>query len=132
MKRQKRKLETLNPWGYSTSSNIKFEESSNINGKEGSTKKVIESLPEESSNNETQEQIMATMLYENALQINAILGGNLADDIDYKLADLKNAEALQTDFTRRQGDKLIDCFGKISETLHQLCDLVQHNATDLP
>ncbi|KAI3453954.1 hypothetical protein Pfo_010617 [Paulownia fortunei] len=124
MKRQKRRLETLNPWGYFTSTKIKHEESSSINEKVENTKNIVESMPEE-SNIEMKEQIMATMLWENALQINAILEGNLADDVDYTLADLKNAEAVQTDFTRRQGDKLIDCLGKISVTLNQLCDLVQ-------
>ncbi|KAL3618064.1 hypothetical protein CASFOL_038385 [Castilleja foliolosa] len=32
---------------------------------------------------------------------------------------------MQIEFTRRQGDKLIDCLGNISATLNQLCDLVQ-------
>ncbi|KAK6116953.1 hypothetical protein DH2020_049328 [Rehmannia glutinosa] len=124
MKRKKRRLETLNPWGYFTNPKIKHEESSSINVKAGNTKNIIESMHEE-NNVETKEQIMATMLYENALRINAILEGSLADDADYNLVDLKNDEAVQTDFTRRQGDKLIDCLGKISVTLNQLCDLVQ-------
>ncbi|KAL3627045.1 hypothetical protein CASFOL_028408 [Castilleja foliolosa] len=58
-------------------------------------------------------------------RINAILEGNIADDVDYKLGDLKNPEAMQIEFTRRQGDKLIDCLGNMSATLNQLCDLVQ-------
>ncbi|EYU29169.1 hypothetical protein MIMGU_mgv1a0251332mg, partial [Erythranthe guttata] len=134
MKRKKRRLETLNPWGYSTSAkSIKQEEeeeNSNINEKRGNTNNVTQSTPEpEQSSVETREQIMATMLWDNAMKINAILEGNVADDTDYKLADMKNAEAVETDFTRLQGDKLIDCFGKISETLKQLCEIVQQNAT---
>ncbi|GFQ03694.1 hypothetical protein PHJA_002513200 [Phtheirospermum japonicum] len=124
MKRKKRRLQTLSPWGYSTNPKTKHEESSSVNEKVTNTENVAESLPEQ-GNVETQEQIMSNMLYENALQIHAILEGNIADDVDYKLADLKNAEAVQIDFTRRRGDKLIDCLGNISVTLNQLCDLVQ-------
>ncbi|KAL7150627.1 hypothetical protein ABFS83_05G126400 [Erythranthe nasuta] len=134
MKRKKRRLETLNPWGYSTSAKTikqeEEEENININEKQGNTNDVTNSTPEpEQSSVETSEQIMATMLWENAMQITAILEGNVADDTDYKLADMTNAEAVETDFTRLQGDKLIDCFGKISQTLKQLCEIVQQNAT---
>ncbi|KAK4422406.1 hypothetical protein Salat_1822900 [Sesamum alatum] len=126
MKRQKRKLETLNPWGYFTSAKIKHEESSSINQHAGNTNKnIVASVADDETNADAKEQIMATLLWENALRINAILDGNLVDDVDYKLADLKNADAVQTDVTRRQGDKLIDCLGNISATLNQLCDLVQ-------
>ncbi|KAG8381981.1 hypothetical protein BUALT_Bualt05G0029000 [Buddleja alternifolia] len=125
MKRQKRRLESLNPWGYFTSSKIKHEESSDVNENMANTKNnILESVSEE-NNVETKEQIMAKLLCENALKINSILEGNIGNDIDYKLADLKKSEAVQTDFTRRQGDKLIDCLGEISATLNQLCDLVQ-------
>lgn len=123
MKRQKRRLETRNPWGYFTSTMTKHEESTSIHEKVKDTNDV-ESMPEE-INAESEEQIMATMLWENAVQINAILEGNLTDDVDYKLADLKNAEAVQIDLSRRQGDKLIDCLEKISTTLNQLCEIVQ-------
>ncbi|KAH6792264.1 hypothetical protein C2S52_002741 [Perilla frutescens var. hirtella] len=125
MKRQKRRLETQNPWGYFTSTNTKHEESTSIQEEAKNTNNIVESMPEEINRDSQQEQIMATMLWENAMQINAILEGDLADDVDYKLADLKNAEAVQIDLTRRQGDKLIDCLGNISTTLNQLCDLVQ-------
>ncbi|KAL0372023.1 UNVERIFIED_CONTAM: hypothetical protein Scaly_0883900 [Sesamum calycinum] len=125
MKRQKRKLETLNPWGYFTSAKIKHEESSSINQNAGNTNKNIVASVADETNADTKEQTMATVLWENAVRINSILEGNLADDVDYKLADLKNADAVQIDVTRRQGDKLIDCLGNISTTLNQLCDLVQ-------
>ncbi|KAL0297406.1 UNVERIFIED_CONTAM: hypothetical protein Sradi_6792700 [Sesamum radiatum] len=125
MKRQKRKLETLNPWGYFTSAKIKHEESSSINQNAGNTNKNIVASVADEANADTKEQTMATVLWENAVRINSILEGNLADDVDYKLADLKNADAVQIDVTRRQGDKLIDCLGNISTTLNQLCDLVQ-------
>ncbi|KAL3645841.1 hypothetical protein CASFOL_011021 [Castilleja foliolosa] len=125
MKRKKRGLQTLSPWGYSTNPMTNNdEESSSANEKVTNTENIAESLPEQ-CNIETQEEVMAHMLYENALQINAILEGNIADDVDYKLGDLKNPEAMQIEFTRRQGDKLIDCLGNISVTLNQLCDLVQ-------
>ncbi|CAI9771674.1 unnamed protein product [Fraxinus pennsylvanica] len=117
MKRQKRKIQRLNPWGYVTSGKIMLEQTSR-------NEKMYSSANEE-SNVETKEETLAQILRENALQINAILEGNLADDVDYRLADLKNADAVQIDFARRQGDKLIDCFGKISDTLNQLCDLVR-------
>ncbi|KAL6562676.1 hypothetical protein OROGR_003683 [Orobanche gracilis] len=125
MKRKKRRLETLNPWGYFTSPKTKHEESCRLNEKVTNIKKNnVESLPKE-SNVETEEQIMATVLYENALQINSILEENLDNDVDYESLDLKNGEAVQIDFTRRQCDKLIDRFGEISSTLNQLCDLLQ-------
>ncbi|XP_047953833.1 uncharacterized protein LOC125200104 [Salvia hispanica] len=125
MKRQKRRLETQNPWGYFTSTKKPHEESSSMPEEAENTDNVVESLHEEINTEskdqpESEEQTLATMLWERALQINAIVEGNLADDVD-----LKNAEAVQMDFTRRQGDKLIDCLGNISTTLNQLCDLVQ-------
>lgn len=124
MKRQKRRIEKLNPWGYFTSPKVKLEESSNINGKLENTNSNIEGLPEESTV-ETKEQIMCTILRENAFQINAILECNIADDADYKLADLKNVEAVQTELTRQQGDKLIVYLEKISRTLKDFSDLVE-------
>ncbi|KAG6433196.1 hypothetical protein SASPL_104804 [Salvia splendens] len=125
MKRQKRRLETQNPWGYFTSTKKPHEESSSMQEEAKNTDNAVESLHEEINTEskeqpESEEQTLATMLWERALQINAIVDGNLADDVD-----LKNAEAVQMDFTRRQGDKLIDCLGNISTTLNQLCDLVQ-------
>lgn len=127
MKRKKRRLGTQNPWGYLTSTIARHKESSSINENVGNSKAIVESVPEENGA-ETKEQIMATMLWEHTLQINAILEGKLTDEVDYRLVDIKNADALQTDFTRRQGDKLIDCLGKISLTLNQLCDVVQHRS----
>ncbi|XP_041992936.1 uncharacterized protein LOC121743669 [Salvia splendens] len=125
MKRRKRRLETQNPWGYFTSTKKPHEESSSIQEEAKQTDNAVESLHEEiytetKEQPESEEQSLAMMLWERALQINAIVEGNLADDVD-----LKNTEAVQMDFTRRQGDKLIDCLGNISTTLNQLCDLVQ-------
>ncbi|KAL2472306.1 sequence-specific DNA binding transcription factor [Abeliophyllum distichum] len=117
MKRQKRKIQRLNPWGYVTSGKIMLDESSR-------NEKMNTSANEE-SNVGMKEETLTKILRENAVHINAILEGNLADDVDYRLADLKNADAVQIDFARRQGDKLIDHFGKISETLNLLCDLVR-------
>ncbi|KAL3844338.1 hypothetical protein ACJIZ3_001741 [Penstemon smallii] len=124
MKRKKGRVERIYPWGYFTSTKIKHKECSSTNEKHGnSNSNTSESVPNET--NVEKEHIMATILWENALQMNAILEGNLPDDMNYKLADLKDAEAAQTDLTRRQGDELINCLGKISVTLSQLCDLVQ-------
>ncbi|KAL8499489.1 hypothetical protein ACS0TY_022442 [Phlomoides rotata] len=120
MKRKRRRLETRNPWGYFTSTKIKHEECTPIPEKMENT-----NTPEENNITETDEQIMATILQETALQIYTVVEGKLADDVDYKLADLKNAEAVRTECIRRQGDKLIECLGKISSTLNQLCDLAQ-------
>lgn len=116
MKRKRRRLETRNPWGYFTSTEIKLEEPE----KEENT-----NTPEENNNTETTEQLMAAMLHENALKIYAIVEGNISDDVDYNSTDLKNAESVQTDCIRRQGDKLIECLGEIASTLNQLCDLAQ-------
>lgn len=124
MKRQKRRIEAQNPWGYFTSTNTKHIETTSTQEETKNTNNIVESIREE-TNTDSKEETMATMLWERAMQINSILEGNLADDVDYKLADLKNSEALEIDFTRRQGDKLIDCLGEISTTLNQLCDLVQ-------
>lgn len=124
MKRQKRRIETQNPWGYYTSTNTKHEEATSTQEEAKITNDIVECIPEE-TNTDSKEETMATMLWESAMQINSILEGNLGDDLDYKLADSKNSEALEIDFTRRKGDKLIDCLGKISATLNQLSDLVQ-------
>ncbi|KZV29457.1 hypothetical protein F511_03742 [Dorcoceras hygrometricum] len=123
MKRQKRRIEKLNPWGYFTSPKIKLEDSSNTNGKLENTNCM--SLLEESTV-ETKEQNMCRILQENALQINALLECDTAADVDYNLADLKNAEAVEkTDSTRQRGDKLIIYLENISRTLKDLSDLVE-------
>lgn len=124
MKRKKRRIEKLNPWGYFTSPKIKLEDSSNINGKSENKNSSIESLLEESTV-ETKEQIMCRILRENALQINALLDCDIADDGECELADLKNAEAVEMDLTRQQGDKLIIYLEKISRTLKDFSDLVE-------
>lgn len=122
MKRQKRSIEAQNPWGYFTSTKLKLEEASSINANVETPNPITPTMTKESV--EPEEQTMAKILHENALQIHAILEGKLTDDVDYKLADLRNAKAVQTDFTRRQGDNIVDCLGKISATLNQLCDLI--------
>ncbi|KAA8520991.1 hypothetical protein F0562_011664 [Nyssa sinensis] len=81
-------------------------------------------MPEKGST-EDREKMLAANLRENAELINVILKGNLTEDLDFKLADLKNVETFQTDFTRRQGEELIACLGNLTDTLDQLCDLVQ-------
>ncbi|KAL7199834.1 hypothetical protein ACSBR2_022024 [Camellia fascicularis] len=77
------------------------------------------------NNMEEKEQMMAAKLYENAELITDILKGNLGESSDCLLADLKNIKDSQTDFTRRQGDRLITCLGNLADTLDQLCDIVQ-------
>ncbi|XAR69914.1 hypothetical protein NMG60_11001684 [Bertholletia excelsa] len=78
------------------------------------------------ANMEEQEQIMVEKLRENAELIIAIIEGKVGESEDYVLANLKNAKTSQIDFTRRQADNLIACLGNLSDTLSQLCDLVQH------
>ncbi|XP_073135529.1 uncharacterized protein [Henckelia pumila] len=125
MKRQKRRIEKQNPWGYFTSPKIKLEEdSSNINRKLGNKNSNIGSLLEERAV-ETKEQIMCRILRENALEINALLECDIAGHLDNRLADLKNAEAVETDLTRQHGDKLIIYLEKISRTLKDFSDLVE-------
>ncbi|KAL3618063.1 hypothetical protein CASFOL_038384 [Castilleja foliolosa] len=69
MKRKKRVLQTISPWGYSTNPKTNNdEESSSANEKVTNKENIAESLPEQ-GNIETQEEIMAHMLYENALQL---------------------------------------------------------------
>lgn len=127
---RKRKIfESFQPWRTSVSTNIKQEPSS-LN--------AMPKVPRDNNNEDTalkvklepsseggREKMMAEELLKNTELVNAILQGNLADDVDFKLADLKNSDGVQADFTRLQGDKLIDCLGKIANTLNQLCDLVQ-------
>lgn len=127
---RKRKIfESFQPWRTSVSTNIKQEPS------------ILKEMPEvprdeddediapkvklEPRSESGREKMMAEELLKNTELINAILQGNLTEDVDFKLADLKSTDAFQADFTRLQGDKLIDCLGKIANTLNQLCDIVQ-------
>ncbi|XP_059461210.1 trihelix transcription factor ASR3 [Corylus avellana] len=71
---------------------------------------------------EEQEQMMIMKLHENAELIEAIVSENV--DLG-PAADVKNVEDCQTDFARRQGDKLIKCLRDIVNTLDQFSDLVQ-------
>uniref|UniRef100_A0A7N0VDZ5 Uncharacterized protein n=1 Tax=Kalanchoe fedtschenkoi TaxID=63787 RepID=A0A7N0VDZ5_KALFE len=66
-------------------------------------------------------EVMASQLREKAEMIQAILEGKLAENKDYTLSDLKQGAASRVNLARRQGDKLIDCFGAIGSTLDQLC-----------
>lgn len=68
-------------------------------------------------------QMMPAKLRETAEMINSIVKSRLAE-ADYKLTDLTNLEAIQTDFIRRQGEKLINSLGDLQDTIDQLCTLV--------
>ncbi|KAJ1427597.1 Myb-like domain [Sesbania bispinosa] len=70
---------------------------------------------------EENEEILTLKLQELALEIQAIG----TESADYKSAGSQNAEDCHTEFTRCQGDKLIASLGNFSNTLKQLCDLVQ-------
>lgn len=70
---------------------------------------------------EENEQMMVAKLQENAELIHAIV----AESADYSDADLNNVQDLQSEFVRRQGDKLIACLGEIVNTLNQFTDHVQ-------
>lgn len=125
--RMKRRKRGVKPWGYFTCTNIKNEESCNVNENNAmnTTKEIVNSPIEECDKTEKKEQLLAAILTENALQINTILEGKLAEDLDYKLSELRNSEAVQTDTVRKQADQLIDCLAKISSTLNQYRGMVQ-------
>ncbi|KAI5394011.1 uncharacterized protein LOC127092255 [Lathyrus oleraceus] len=83
--------------------------------------------PEESVGNitnnrrEENEEILTLKLRELAIEIQEIS----AESADCKEANPENIEDYRTEFTRRQGDKLIARLGNFSNTLKQLCDLLQ-------
>lgn len=83
--------------------------------------------PEESVGNitnncrEENEEILTMKLQELAIEIQKIS----AESADCKEANSDNVEDYHTEFTRRQGDKLIARLGNFSNTLKQLCDLLQ-------
>ena len=70
---------------------------------------------------EENEETMALKLQELAVKIQAI--GN--ESADYQAAGSQNVEDYHTEFTRRQGDKLIENLGNFSNILNKLCDLLQ-------
>ncbi|XP_061362548.1 uncharacterized protein LOC133306267 [Gastrolobium bilobum] len=70
---------------------------------------------------EENEEIMTLKLQELAVEIEAIA----SESANYKVAGPQNVEDYHTEFTRRQGDKLIASLGSFSSTLKQLCDLLQ-------
>ncbi|CAI8605791.1 unnamed protein product [Vicia faba] len=82
--------------------------------------------PEESIGNvtnnrrEENEEILTLKLQELAIEIQEISG----ESADCKEANSENIEDYHTEFTRRQGDKLIARLGNFSNTLKQLCDLL--------
>ncbi|KAF7849132.1 hypothetical protein BT93_L1217 [Corymbia citriodora subsp. variegata] len=82
-------------------------------------KKLKESCFEETgkTSEDEREQMMASMLRENAEQIQQIVNGGPADP--------GSVENSKTEFIRGQGDKIIACLGTIISTLNQLCEVVQ-------
>ncbi|KAK6912388.1 Myb/SANT-like DNA-binding domain 4 [Dillenia turbinata] len=77
---------------------------------------------------EAKAQMLAADLLENVKLIHGILGGTHIDDGDLSLlADLKNSKHIDIETVRQQGDELITCFGDLTNTLDQLCDLVDVN-----
>lgn len=117
--------ERFHPWRHLLSGIIKPEPSALNEIPEQPRKNIIQQVKPEQISEDEKQKMMAAKLLENAQLINAVLNGDLAEDIDYKLGDLKNSEAIQTDMARRQGDKIIDCLGNIVSALNQFCDLVQ-------
>ncbi|XP_016484431.1 uncharacterized protein LOC107804978 [Nicotiana tabacum] len=85
---------------------------------------MVNMVKAEQINVDNPEEMMAATLRENAELITAIIEGNPMDDRDCRLADLKNSEAGRVHLIRSQGNQLIDCLGKISDTLSQLCDTI--------
>lgn len=84
---------------------------------------MVSEVKAEQINVDNPEELMAATLRENAEMITAIIEGNSMDDRDCN-PDLKNFEAGRIHLIRSQGDQLIDCLGKISHTLSQLCDAI--------
>nr|GMD21777.1 trihelix transcription factor ASR3 [Ipomoea batatas] len=76
----------------------------------------------EPSAGEDKQEMLALTLQKNAELINAVLEGNFAEDGD---DDMMNSVPDPTDLARLQADKLIKYLGKISETLGELCEIVQ-------
>ncbi|XP_045811274.1 golgin IMH1 [Trifolium pratense] len=70
---------------------------------------------------EENEEMLTLKLQELAIEIQDIN----AESADCKEANSENIEDYRTEFTRRQGDKLIARLGNFSNTLKQLCDLLQ-------
>ncbi|TKY58250.1 zinc finger and SCAN domain-containing protein 20 [Spatholobus suberectus] len=71
---------------------------------------------------EVNEETLTLKLQDLAVEIEAIATESAADD---EGGGSQNVEDSHTDFTRRQGDKLIASLGNFSNTLKQLCDLLQ-------
>jgi len=70
---------------------------------------------------EENEEMLTLKLQELAIEIQEIS----AESADCKETNTENIEDYRTEFTRRQGDKLIARLGNFSNTLKQLCDLLQ-------
>lgn len=72
-------------------------------------------------NSEDNEEMLTLKLQELAIEIQEIT----AESVDCKEANSENIVDYHTEFTRRQGDKLIARLGNFSNTLKQLFDLLQ-------
>lgn len=81
-------------------------------------------VKEETVSSEDEEQMIASILRENAKRISAIV----AEDSEYKAENAgsvdQDCQTKSVEFVRNQGDKLIACLGDIVKTLDQLCNLV--------
>lgn len=71
---------------------------------------------------EENQETLTLKLQNLAVEIEAIATESATD---YKGGGSQNLEDSCTDFTRRQGDKLITSLGDFSNTLKQLCDILQ-------
>lgn len=144
--RKRRAEESLHSWRYTVSGSMKQEQPSvdekveppkiqhspmEIEGEPSSMGDKVEEPPEnkvgenimaEQSSGEDKQEMMALTLQKNAELINAVLEGNFTEDGD---DDMMNSVRDPADLARLQADKLIKYLGKISETLGQLCEIVQ-------
>ncbi|XP_060208019.1 trihelix transcription factor ASR3 [Lycium barbarum] len=109
------------PRHENTSVEIKRETSSHEDKAELPNLSMVSKVKAEQINVDNPEEMMAATLRENAEMITAIIEGNSMDGRDCRLADSKNFEAGRVHMIRSQGNQLIDCLGKISDTLNQLC-----------
>ncbi|PHU29096.1 hypothetical protein BC332_01189 [Capsicum chinense] len=85
---------------------------------------MVSEVKVEQTNIDNPEEMMAATLRENAEMITAIIEGNPMDDRDCRPADFKNFEDGRVRLIRSQGNQLIDCLGKISDTLSQFYDAI--------
>lgn len=70
-------------------------------------------------------QILAAKLMENTELIHAILAGNVNENVDEVLANVRDEESLKTEKVRRIADELMACLEDLTKNLEHLCGVVE-------